>query len=128
MAIRTPEEQSEHDNVLRASYSSWNNRSDVKVYENPDGQKNCVVGQELYPDIVVMDLNGNLYAIEEVETESTVTLQESEQWKQYAKFGVPFNLIIPAVKQLDAQKLIAGIQNIRIRTYTMTYGEAQITV
>jgi hypothetical protein len=128
MALRTPDKQAEHDNVILASYNKWGNKDDVIVYQNPNSQKNCVVAGSKYPDIVVLDQQGKLFAVEEVETDDTVTAAEAPQWAEYSKFGVKFNLIVPAPKRQEAEQLIAGIPNIRIRTYTINGGEVELEV
>jgi len=125
MAKRTPEKQAEHDLVVNTSYKTWVDRGDVKAYANPGDMHNFSVAGVYYPDIVVTDLNNNFYLIEEVETEDTVTLEESQQWKVFAGFGVLLNLIVPQAKLEEAQQLIKGISNIRIQPYTINNGKIE---
>jgi hypothetical protein len=125
MVTRSEEKQREHDLIVNTSYKTWIDRGDVKAFANPGEDHNFAVAGIYYPDIVVLDKNNNLYLIEEVETEETVIQEEVEEWKQFSSFGVLLNLIVPEEKREEALKLISGISNIRVQTYTFKNGQLE---
>lgn len=113
MALRPMDEQGEHDQVIKASAATYQGK-DVRT--NPNGEQNFAV-KGVYPDIVVMDNSGNLIKLEEIETGSSVNVNESKQWKEYASFGIPMNLVVPKDLMKTAKELIAGINNILVQGY-----------
>jgi hypothetical protein len=119
---RSEEKQREHDLIIHTSFKTWEDRGDVNVYQNPGDEHNFSVAGVYYPDIVVLDKTNNLYLIEEVETEDTVTEEEAKEWKNFANFGVLLNLIVPEEKLEEAKQLSKDITNIRIQTYTFKNG------
>lgn len=130
MAKRNSQKQSEHDAVIEASagtYGQWQANGYV-VSTNPDGERRLPVGSAdnpRYPDIVVWmpkyrgSSNGTAEVIEEIETETSVTEQEADQWADYASLGVSqFNLVVPRSKKADAlliiqKKRILGISKVQ---------------
>ncbi len=128
MSKRSEEKQREHDLIVRTSYKTWVERGDVRAYQNPGDEHNFSVAGSYFPDVVVMDLNNNLYLVEEVETEETVTSEELEEWKHFAGFGVLLNLIVPEGKKDEALRLIDGISNIRLQTYTFKNGQLEFHI
>lgn len=81
------------------------------------------MNEDSFPDVIITDRNNTLIAVEEVETEDTVMEEEKQQWKEYAKFGVKFNLIVPEVKLSDALKLTYSINNVNVQGYRIINGE-----
>ena len=128
MGVRTAEKQREHDLVASTSFKTWVDRIDVKAYANPGDEHNFSVAGTYYPDIVVTDLSNGLYLIEEVETDDTITEEESKEWHDFAGFGVLLNLIVPEEKLEEAKKLTADITNIRIQTYTFKNGRLEFQI
>jgi len=125
MTNRNPQKQSEHDKVAEASARTWRRNQDNVVYTNPNGQQNFSVGGDHFPDVVATDRNNRLVAVEEIETEDTVTIEESKQWKEYAGLGVKFNLVVPKEKTKDAFDLSRSIGNINIQGYYLENGEVR---
>ncbi len=117
---RSQQAWAEHDRIVGASAYTWI-RDDRIVHTNPGGFKNFSVNGESFPDVIVTSLQNQLIAVEEIETEDSVTDEESKQWIEYAAFGVSFNLIVPVGKLADAQILVntKGIDNIRIQGYSV---------
>jgi hypothetical protein len=80
-----------------------------KTYLNEPNQTKGIKmnGNTVYPDIVVVDTQKNIAEmIGEIESESTVTSEESEQWKEYSKASNTFYLYVPAGKEDDAKKFL----------------------
>lgn len=115
----------EHDKVVEASANTWRQNSNQVAHTNPDGFKRFSVGETSFPDVVITDIQNRLLAVEEVETEDTLTEEGLDQWKEYSSFNVPLNLIVPAEKVLDAQTLISGIVNIKIQGYVIESGNVR---
>jgi len=128
---RSAEEQSKHDQVIAARVKEWQNHYPTyKIYANPDGEQNYSVGENQYPDIVVLDEADEIVAIEEIETGSSVTLEEGKQWRDYGQLGYILNLFVPAEKEDRAFEILKTIPNmptnIRIRKYVVLGEEVVI--
>ena len=102
MAVRQ-KTQSLHDKVVialaKAHQGLINNGYRVSI--NPGGKKNCSVGKDNYPDVVIWKPNplnrnsGKTEIIEEVETGESINDTEAKQWSTYSKLGPKFRLIVP---------------------------------
>jgi len=108
---RSPQEQELHDLAVRricrarfAGSPAW------EAYTNPgDTERYALVlpdGARLYPDIIARRKGAHISTyLAEVETESTVTERESEQWARFAALGRRFLLFVPAGSLLRAREL-----------------------
>lgn len=113
---RSSQEKSLHDQAVadvakvRLSYPDKDNPP-LKTYINEPKQTmpvNIGNNRQIYPDIVVVDTQKNVAAIlGEVESESTVTSEEAEQWKEYSDATNAFYLYIPKGTESTAKKLIS---------------------
>jgi len=135
MTTRTTAGQSEHDRVVRASattYEEWIKKG-YKVSVNLGGEKNQFVGPPFnprYPDIVVWmpdyfgSTSGKAAIIEEVETAESIADSEAEQWKDYGDLGVKFLLIVPNGYCIETLRLVAkyGVNVSEIWYYYFEYG------
>jgi len=128
---RTSEEQSIHDRVIAARAKEWQNYYPTyKIYANPDGEQNYSVGENQYPDIIILDEADEIVAIEEIETENSVTLEEGKQWRDYGQLGYILNLFVPVEKENRALEILKTTPNmttnIRIRKYVIVEGKVVI--
>jgi len=128
---RVPEEQSIHDRVVAVRAKEWRKHyEEYKVYTNPNGEQNYSVGENQYPDIVVLDEADEIVAIEEVETETTLTPEEGKQWRDYANLGYPLHLFVPIEKQDQALEILKTTPNmptnIGLRSYVIVEGKVVI--
>jgi hypothetical protein len=123
MTIRLPKLQSEHDNVIKAAelkYKQFRNLN-YTITTNPNQQQNLGIGKEntVYPDIIITNTLGVVTSIIEVETADSVSQTEAEiQWKEYAKLGYPFYLLVPEKSALEAR--IICLRN-KIQARVITY-------
>jgi hypothetical protein len=75
----------------------------------------------LYPDIIVLDKKNNVLFIEQVEPESSITEKKrDEHWIHYCELGYPFNLIVPKSQELEARRLIKGLNIHKLYYYELT--------
>lgn len=119
--------QSVHDAALAAREAAW--REDgryVQSWTNPGSQKNAGYsfgGVEQYPDLIVelRDEGRYQYVIEEIETESSVSLSDLSQWRNYAALPQPawFTLVVPTTKVAEARALARGL-NLFVAGYSRT--------
>jgi len=116
MALRIYAEQNVHDEVVRGLASIYTDRG-FQTCKNENQQKNMDFNG-LYPDVIVRLKGENKYWLFEVETESSITSKEAEQWKQYGQ-TFPFFLMVPSSMVAQAQVLISenNIQNVNLRQY-----------
>lgn len=117
MAKRLPEKQTEHDRVITASAKTWQKNPVYVVHTNPNGEQNFPVNGDQFPDVIITDSNNKLLAVEEIETEDSVTVEESQQWSEYSRFGVPMYLVVPFPKINEATSLTKNMVNIKIQGY-----------
>ena len=111
-------EQAEHDLVVAARVEQLGLIYEVKT--NLNGIKRTDV-DELYPDIIVIDKNGEIIFFEEIETESTITKDQRDvKWKRYSALECSFNLIVPESKLVKARHLINGLFFNRLYYYKIT--------
>ena len=79
---------------------------------------------------VVLDEADEIVAIEEVETETTLTPEEGKQWRDYANLGYPLHLFVPIEKRdraLEILKTTPNIPtNIGLRSYVIVEGKVVI--
>ncbi len=93
MAIRSKLEQSEHDLVVGQSADTYRSTGRT-AYSNPGTNQNRDI-DGLYPDVLATERDG-VAAVEEIETENTVTEDECEsQWKPYSELACLFKLVVP---------------------------------
>jgi hypothetical protein len=72
----------------------------------------------VYPDMVVLDEeNGSVVMIGEVETASSVTTDEADQWRQYGSMSQAFYLYVPHGFAEQARQLTRGLRLTGIRTF-----------
>jgi len=115
-------DQESHDKLVKLVAESGRYTSEnYTMYTNPNGpsqwQKSAgkVNDEEQYPDIVgISKTTNNSTIIAEIETETSVTEEESQQWKDYAKLGISFYLYVPLANVEDAKKLLKE-KNITIK-------------
>jgi len=116
---RTELSQKEHDKLVAEIAKKRFSYEDRKTYTNPNGEKNYAVDNE-YPDIVAVK-SGSTPIMGEVETEETVTEEESEQWLRYAALDGAIYLYVPKSKVSDAKTIIQnrkiGISGLRSYEY-----------
>ena len=104
MANRIPQEQLEHDLVVKKSALTFI-REGGTAKTNPGTEKNFEVDGN-YPDVFAQEKSG-LKVIEEIEIANTVTEDECQrQWKQYSQLPFKFNLIVPSDKMGVAQRIV----------------------
>ncbi len=123
MAIRLPNLQSEHDNVIKAAESKYKQFRNLNytITTNPNQQHNLGIGKEntVYPDIIILNTHGVVTSIIEVETKDSVSQTEAEiQWQEYAKLGYPFYLLVPEKSAMETR--IICLQN-KIQATIITY-------
>lgn len=111
-------EQTEHDQVVvsRAKQLGLFYRvlADLDVIRS-------TYTQGIYPDIIVIDRMDRVVYVEEVESESSVTDNErNNHWVYYSGLGYPFNLIVPRCKELEARRLIKGLNIHKLYYYKLT--------
>ena len=131
---RTGHEQAVHDRAIELIARQRYSFTDKITYRNPGERRTMsagrVGGKDQYPDIVVVSRLRKALLICEVETESSVTEEEADQWQDYASLGVPFYLYVPSSKVVEAESLIhaRGLSGaIRgLRAYSL--GRADITI
>lgn len=104
---RPPDEQGRHDAVVEASAAKWGDLSDkgLVVTVNPGDEQRMFAGPHWsprYPDVVIWQPegpgadHGTPIILEEVETASTVTDEEAEQWRDFGElYAHRFNLVVP---------------------------------
>lgn len=131
MGKRPEDEQARHDAVVDASARRWGDLSDrnLVVSTNPGEEENQLAGpawSPRYPDVVIWQPeeaggeHGTPIILEEVETASTVTEEEVEQWRDYAElYAYRFNLVVPKGSGPKARDLVDehGILVTEIITY-----------
>ena len=111
--------QKGHDKVVADVAKERFSYKDRTTYTNPNGEKNYAVDSE-YPDIVAVK-SGSTPIMGEVETEETVSEEESKQWKTYAALDGTIYLYVPKSKVVDAKTIIKnkkiGIEGLRSFEY-----------
>jgi len=104
MPKREVEEQVQHDRlveVLRREYYHYPSPQHpglISFSNHPLKTKAVVAGDgtRLYPDIVVIEANTQkLVLVVEVETGSSVTPDEAEQWRRFSELDARFHLYFP---------------------------------
>ena len=124
---RTQLSQTEHDKLVAMIARERFSYEDRTTYTNPDGEQNYAVNGE-YPDIVAVK-SGDTPIMGEVETEESVTEEESEQWKRYAALSGAIYLYVPKSKVSDAKAIIKSkkIGITELRSYEYADGKFVIT-
>lgn len=124
---RTKVSQTEHDKLVAIIAKKRFSYEDRTTYTNPNGEKNYAVDSE-YPDIVAVK-SESAPIMGEVETEETVSEEESEQWKRYVALDGAIYLYVPKSKVPDAKTIIknkkVGITG--LRSYKYVNGKLIIT-
>jgi hypothetical protein len=114
--MRTPEEESLHSRLVqeiaKRSFNYPDERSpELITIVNHPAPSAYVRSPEsdLAPDIVVLNANTKFAsAVAEVETISTVTEQESDEWKKLSLACNNLFIYVPEEKAADAQKMLAA--------------------
>ncbi|MBI3282468.1 hypothetical protein HYZ70_00125 [Candidatus Curtissbacteria bacterium] len=104
--MRPQEEKDIHDKVVTDSAKSYlaiTTAENIKV--NLGESRNFGI-EEQYPDIIVKLPTGEII-IEEVETESTVTEDSVEKWRNLTNLGHEVRILVPLSK-LDLAKELAS--------------------
>src|SRR3989338_3967271 len=125
MIMRSSEEQSIHDKVATDSARSYlkvTTSENIKV--NLGDAKNFVI-EGKYPDVIVKLPTGEII-IEEVETESTVTEDSLEKWRDFSNLGHEVRILVPLSK-LDLAKELASMLTIpvNIQAYAISGNNIQ---
>lgn len=125
---REEEEKSLHDKAVaeiakqRFPFPSDNHPNWRTYINEPESQVGVVSDSETYyPDIVVVDESKGkvdkgtvestaVAMLGEVESESTVTQQESKQWKDYSELSNTFYLYVPKGLCDEAKRLASNIK------------------
>lgn len=110
---REKENQESHDKLIELVKNRRYISESYIPYINPNSKQNKSAGkvnnEEQYPDIVGISKKANEpIIIAEIETETSVTKEESQQWKDYATLGIAFYLYVPKAKVEDAKKLLSS--------------------
>lgn len=118
---REKEDSENHDKVIELVKKKRYVSTKFTAYTNPNGEKNKSAGkvndEEQYPDIVGINKKTNSPSIiTEIETETSVTEEESQQWKDYARLGISFYLYVPLANVDKAKKLLKE-KNITIKGF-----------
>ena len=126
MARRSRDEQAEHDRVVLLIAQQRFPQTTCRVTTNCGTEKNCGLPcvtcdgarRITYPDIVaVMEPDGEIVAVGEVETAGTVTKGHSGQWRRFARHAETCYLFVPAGSVETAKSLAEDIENLQLRTY-----------
>lgn len=123
---RSSQEKSFHDqavaDIAKVKFPfPTKDKPNWKTYLNEPNQTKGISmnSNTIYPDIVVVNTqNNSAKMIGEVETDSSVSQREVEQWEEYSK-AATFFLYVPKGAESNAKKLISE-NNVRIsglRTY-----------
>ncbi len=99
---RTKDEQFLHDWVIRKIKERWA-REYKEVHINPGDERNYAVAG-LYPDVVFVNY-GQVVMVVEVETPSTVSETEVEEWKSLSDLGARLVVAVPKELQARAREL-----------------------
>jgi len=128
MPKRSIREQEEHDLAIRRiARARFAGTPDWETFTNPGESRHYALvlpdGQRIYPDLVARrkGAHASSYVIE-VETISTVTEEEAQQWKALSDLERRFLLFIPAGHLLRARELCHrfGITVHGYRVYELT--------
>jgi len=110
MAIRNPDNDKLHDNVIQAATSRLDSKN-YDIYTNPGSSKRNGIGGN-YPDIILTKKGERTVKfIIEVETADSVNIIEAtNQWKKYAtEIKASFYILVPLASKNLAIKLCKQI-------------------
>lgn len=94
----------QHDKLIQAAYDGLD-KTNHDVYANYNQQKNTSINGQ-FPDIIVTLKNDkNVKFIIEVETENSITINETKQWKVYSELCETFYLLVPFSLKTKAELL-----------------------
>ena len=110
----------EHDRLIETVASHYRQQG-LLVFTNPGQTKNYPVDGD-YPDILCRFPSMALARIAEIETVETVSPDHAPQWRNYgaiaARYGVPFDLWVPASCVAQARQLLVAMGvNAHVRTW-----------
>jgi len=107
MIIRIETEQTEHDLIVKEAAKILEATGKYKVFTNPGQEHNVAVGG-FYPDIIITNKDSETVRfVIEVETISSIKESEVSQWRDYAKLGATFYLLVPYSNLETAKRLCA---------------------
>ena len=107
MAVRSEEEQTEHDLVIEAAVEQFAGSAKYAVHSNPGTETNIAVARQ-YPDIVVTEKGSSkVRFLIEVETNDSVGDQEVNHWRALCALGPPLYLLTPHAATPAAERLCA---------------------
>jgi hypothetical protein len=127
MARRSRDEQAEHDRAVLLIAQQRFPQTTCHVTTNCGTEENCGLPcitcdgarRLAYPDIVaVMEPDGEIIAVGEVETAGTVTEAHSGQWRRFAQHAETCYLFVPVATIETAKSLAEGIENLQLRAYS----------
>ena len=114
---RTDPSQKNHDKLVAKIAKKRFSYNDRTTHTNPNGEKNYAVDSK-YPDIVAVK-SESTPLMGEVETEESVSEEESKQWESYAALDGAIYLYVPKSKVSEAKTIIEnkGIGITGLRSY-----------
>jgi len=101
---REIDEQVQHDHLVELLYREYYDYPNkvhphLLTFSNHPCKTEAVQseeGKELFPDLVVYQPRiDRLVLVVEVETESTVTPEEADEWRDFSRLGAEFHLYVP---------------------------------
>lgn len=105
MDERPLNEQIAHDLIVREAARRLGASGKYALHINPGEEHNSKLGG-LFPDIIGTDKgSGRARFVVEVETQSSIDPHETPHWRDLARLGVPFYLMVPEPMLSVAQKL-----------------------
>jgi len=105
--MRPQQQQETHDVVIEYLVEMLTDKYGATyVHANPGSQKSFEVDGR-WPDVVLVDKDGTVQAVFEVETEDTVTMSHAKkQWVAYAKQDAKLFLVVPEDCKHEAKRII----------------------
>lgn len=123
--MRSPQEQDIHDKVVADSARSYlkvTTGENIKI--NPADTKDFDI-EGKYPDVIIK-LPSEEIIIEEVETESTVTEESLEKWRDFSTLGHELRILVPLSKIDKARELTSRITiPVKIQAYEINGDRVQ---
>jgi hypothetical protein len=119
LAARTAEEQSAHDDAVRAAGQVYR-ESGKRVWLNPDGEKNKGWAGFFIDVIAVATSTPDRAWVVEVETDDSVCASEAiSQWVKYGDAYTSWYLAVPRGQEETARRLIQehNVRNCRIASW-----------
>ena len=132
---RSTKEQQDHDRAIEdiaLLYLGY----DRLVLTNPGNARQAAVGRA-YPDLVVKERvpapearrEPRILLVGEVETASTVSLEEAATWRGLSRLGAPFALYVPQGLLDQAERLVEeqSLSGVALWGYAYVFGRIRLT-